>query len=171
MTDIIYGEKLKKILRYLLKTGYKMLRTDMEMAGRDLEYNPNLAIRNLNALIVLTASHLKQKDQWQKKMTLGYGQGILWTVIKDTAYRDPFFWALDKLLEHPEEMRKLIKPYVKPPEEWIANMWTDSKNKTNKLQQAGKLMKGVMSLEESIFTPDIQDRRHKKILGLDKNKK
>jgi len=170
MTDIIHGEKLKKIMRYLLRTGYKVLKTDMEMAGNDLKYNANPAIKNLNALIVLTASQLKQKDQWQKKMVLGYGQGILWAASKDTAYRDPLFWALDKLLEHPEEMRELIKPYVKPPEEWIANMWEDSKNRTSKLKKEGKIAKFAKSLEETMYVPDIQDRRHKKILGL-KDKK
>ena len=170
MTDIVHGEKLKKILRMLLKTGYKLLKTDMQMAGNDLAHSANPAIKNLNNLIILTGSHLKQPDEWQKRMVLGYGQGILWTVTKDTAYRDPFFWALNKLLEHPEELRKMIAPYVKPPEEWIPNLWTDSKNKTGKLQKEGKIAKFAKSLEESIFVKEIQEKRHQKILNQNKKK-
>jgi len=164
MADIILGERTKKILRMVLKTGYKFLKKDMNMISEDLKYSQNPVVKNLNTLLLLTGEQLN-KVNYQKRMVLGYGQAFLWIVSKDTAYRDAFFWSLDKLLEHPEELRKILKPYVKPPNEWIPNLWQDSRLKTRKNQQQGKLPKYAKCLEETIFTPDIQNKRHKKILN------
>lgn len=164
MADIIHGERLKKVLRMLLKLGYKTLKKDMAMVGYDLKHNQNPVIKNLNAVIVLTAENLHQKDNWQRNMVLGYGQAFLWTIVKDTAYRDSFFWALDKLLEHPEELRKMLKPYVKPPEEWIPNLWEQSKEKTRQLRKDGKISKDSQSFEESMYTHKSQIKRFKNIL-------
>lgn len=165
MADIILGERLKKVFRMLLKLGYKTLKKDMAMVGNDLKYNQNPVIKNLNALTVLTAYNLHQKDNWQRNMVLSYGQSLLWIITKDTAYRDPFFWALDKLLEHPEEMRKMLKPYVKPPEEWIPNLWQKAKDKSNELKKQGEIPKDAKSLEETFFTPTTQLKRLKKIMN------
>lgn len=164
MADIIHGEHLKKVFRMLLKTGYKFLKKDMTMVGADLQYNQNPVIKNLNSLVVITANNLHQRDNWQRNMVLGYGQALLWAVSKDTAYRDSFFWALDKLLEHPEKLRKMLKPYVKPPEEWTPNLWEKSKQKSDKLRKEGEISKDSSSFEESIFTPKTQRERFKKLL-------
>jgi len=172
MADIIHGERVKKILRKMLKFGYRFLKTDMAMVSEDLKYSQNKAVRQLNALILATAQPFNRPGlKWQYNMTCGYGQSILWCVIKDTAYRDPFFWALDKLLQHPEELREMIKPYVKPPEQWIAVLWQDSRDKTKQLKMDGKIPDFIKSFEETIFTPDIQDKRHREILGLNKKKR
>lgn len=160
--DIIKGEKFKKALRILMQVGYKKLQTDLKAMGEDLDCNQNAVIRNLNTILKIGANHLKQEDDWQKNMVLGYGQGFLWTITKDTAYRDVFFWMLDKLLEHPEELRKMLKPYVKPPEEWIPNLWQNSKDKTKKKRQKGEIPVNRKSLEESMFTPAEQEKRHQK---------
>jgi len=165
MADVIQGERTKKILRKLLKLGYKFLGKDMQMLGEDLKYNQNPAIRNLHALILLTAAQMPhEKLKWQRDMITGYGQAVLWCVIKDTAYRDCFFWALDKLLANPEKLREQIKPYVKPPEQWIPNLWQNSRDKTNDKKAKGEIPKDSKCFEETIFTPQIQDQRHKKIL-------
>lgn len=163
MVDIAHGEKLKKIFRMVLSTGMKFAKRDMVMAGRDLQVNQNPVIRNLNTLLLMTASHLKQKDQWQSRTMTGYGQALLWMVVKDTAYRDPFFWMINEILKHPEEMKKLLEPYVKPPEEWIANQWEDSKNKTRLLKKKGDIPEHGKSFEETLFTPQIQDKRMKEL--------
>jgi len=164
MTDIVHGERLKKVFRMLLILGYKYLKKDMKMISHDLQYNQNPVVRNLNALMILSANELHQSDNWQKNMVLGYGQGGLWAVIKDTAYREYFFWTLDKLLEHAEELREMLKPYVKPPEEWTPNLWQKSIDKTNRLKREKKIPMNSKSLEESIYTPQIQEKRHKKYM-------
>lgn len=165
MTDIIYGERLKKVFRMLLKLGYKTLKKDMDMISQDLDYNQNPVIRNLNAILKLGAYNLHQQDDYQRNETLKYGQAGLWIVTKDTAYRDMFFWTFDKILEHADEFRKLLKPYVKPPEEWIPNLWQASKDKTKELKKKKLIPDDDQSFEETMFTPQIQDKRHKKLLN------
>lgn len=162
--DIIKGERFKKTLRMLLKLGYKTLKTDLEAMGKDLECSQNPVIKNLNTILLMGAHNLYHngKDTWQSRYVQSYGQGLLWTIIKDTAYRDAFFWMIDKVLEHPEELRKMLKPYVKPPEEWIPNLWQNSKDTTRKKVKEGEIPVNSKSLEESIFTPAIQNKRHQK---------
>ncbi len=168
MADIVHGEKLKKIFRMLLKLGLKFSGRDMQMIGNDLKYNQNPVIKNLHTLLLVSAGHLHQRDDWQKRTMTEYGQSLLWMVSKDTAYRDPFFWMIDKALEHPEEFKKILAPYVKPPEEWIANQWEASREKSKRLKDTGQIAKHQKSLEETMFTPGIQEKRHKKYL---KNRK
>ena len=129
--DIIHGEKTKKVFRILLKLGHKTLKKDMEAMGRDLEISQNPVVKNLNTLLNITAGHLKDAGvNWQKNVLLGYGRAFLWLIVKDTGYRDMFFWALDKLLARAEEFRKMLKPYVKEPSEWTPNRWAFSMRKT-----------------------------------------
>jgi len=170
MTDIMCGERLKKVFM-MLKLGYKTLGKDMEMIGADLKVNPNPVIRNLNALLILGANHLHQKDNWQKNSVIGFGQAGLWVVTKDTGYRDVFFWMLDKALDHPKEFKAMLKPYVKPPEEWIPNVWEDSKTKTRKLRKNKQIPTNEFSFEETIFVPSKQEKRHQDFLKRQKKKK
>lgn len=164
MVDIAEGERLKKVFRMLLKLGYKYLRKDMRKVGDDLNHSQNPVIKNLNALIVIAANNLHTRDNYQKNMTLGYGQAGLWLITKDTAYRDIFFWTLDKMLDHPDEFKKMLKPYVKPPEEWITNLWENSRLKSDRLKAEKKIPADDKSFEETIFTPSIQNERHKKLM-------
>jgi hypothetical protein len=168
MSDIMHGEHLKKILRMLLKTGYKFLKKDMAMVNSDLRYTQNPVIKNLNTLVIIGANNLHQKDNWQKNMVLGYGQSLLWVVTKDTAYRDVFFWTLDKLVDsiikNPKKWKQMLKPYIKSPEEWTPNLWSDSKLKSDKLKREGKIPKNAKSLEEVMFTPSAMKQKLKKRL-------
>lgn len=164
--DIIHGELTKKVFRMLRKTGYKFLKTDMDNMGKDLAISQNPVVRNLNNLLELTASHLKDSGvHWQRDVLLGYGRAFIWLITKDTAYRDMFFWALDKLLARAEEFRKMLKPYVKEPKDWTPNRWAFSMKKTQRLRKANKIPANGKSMEETIYTPPIQDKRHKKILN------
>lgn len=165
MADIIHGERLKKVFRMLLKLGYKTCKRDMRMIANDLQYTQNPVIKNLNQLVMLGASQFNPKGgKWQRDMMLAYSQAMLWMVTKDTAYRDVFFWTLDKAFDHPEEFKKMLKPYVKSPSEWTTNQWVASKHKSDKLKREGKIPQNGKSLEETIFTPSIQDKRHKNLL-------
>lgn len=158
--DIAWGEHSKKILRLLLKLGYHHLKVDADIVDENLRFYPNPVIKNLNAVLTIGANQIK--PYWQRKMTLCYGQLALWLIGKDTAYRDEFFWTLNEILKKSDELQTLIKPYVKPPEQWTPNLWQDSKNKTKRLREEGKLPDNAFSFEESIWVKDIQDKRHKK---------
>lgn len=164
--DIIHGERTKKVFRMMLKLGYKTLKTDMKRIGQDLEISQNPVVRNLNTLILVTGGHLKDSGvNWQKDHVIGYGQAMLWTITKDTAYRDLFFWMLNEALKHPDEFREMLKPYVKPPKEWIPNQWAFSMKKTTLMRKKNQIPANGKSMEETIFTPPIQDKRHKKLLS------
>lgn len=164
MAGITFGERTKKVLRMMMKLGYKTLKLDLRIISDDLEHSQNPVVRNLNTLLMIGANHLHQRDDYQKLMVLKYGQTGLWIVTKDTAYCDMFFWVLDKLLEHPEKMREMLKPYVKPPEEWIPNLWEAGRTQTRKLAEANKLPPYAKSMEESVYTPPIQEKRHQKFM-------
>ena len=160
MVGIAYGEHSKKVLRLLLKLGYRHLKVDMNIISDSLEFSANPVTKSLNNLLVAGASQIK--PYWQRRMTQQYGQLILWLVTKDTAYRDVFFWILDQLLKKADKLRILIKPFVKPPEEWSPNLWHASKEKTAQQRKEGKLPDNTHSFEESVWVKAIQDKRHKR---------
>jgi len=160
MTDIAWGEHSKKVLRLLLKLGYHHLKVDMDIIDENLSFYPNPVIKNLNAILIIGANQIK--PYWQRRMTKAYGQLILWLIAKDTAYRDIFFWVFNEVLKKADELRKMIKPFVKPPEEWTPNIWFDSKNKTKQLREEGKIPENTHSFEESMWIKSIQDKRYEK---------
>jgi hypothetical protein len=160
MTDIAWGEHSKKILRLLLKLGYHHLKVDMDIIDENLRFYPNPIIKNLNDIITIGANQIK--PYWQRRMLKQYGQLILWLIAKDTAYRDVFFWILNEILKKADELQVLIKPFVKPPEQWSPNLWHASKEKTVQLKKDGKLPNNTHSFEESVWVKAIQDKRHQK---------
>lgn len=166
MTDIIYGERMKKMFRMMLKTGMRFLKAEIQVVDENLRLSQNPVIKNLNSIILMGVAHTD--PGWQKKMMQAYGQMGLWLIIKDTAYRDSFFWMLDQWTEaaikNPEKVRAMLKPYVKPPEEWTPNRWQSSKKLSNKLRREKKISRDQKSFEETIWTPTTQDARHKKLL-------
>lgn len=160
MTDIKWGEHSKKILRLLLKLGYHHLKVDMAIIDENLQFYPNPIIKNLNAILLIGTNQIK--PYWQRRMTQQYGQLLLWLIAKDTAYRDIFFWVLNEVLKKADKLQVLIKPFVKPPDQWIPNVWHDSKEKTKQLRKDGKLPNNMHSLEESMWVKSTQDKRHKR---------
>lgn len=160
MTGIAWGEHSKKILRLLLKLGYRHLKVDMDIVDESLKFSPNPVIKNLNDILIIGANQIK--PYWQRRMMRQYGQLILWIVAKDTAYRDVFFWILNEMLKKADRLQVLIKPFVKPPEEWIPNLWHNSKGRTEELKKEGKLPDNMHSFEESMYIKSTQDKRHKR---------
>lgn len=160
MTDIAWGEHSKKILRLLLKLGYHHLKVDMDIIDENLKFYPNPAIKNLNAILTIGANQIK--PYWQRRMTLQYGQLILWLIAKDTAYRDIFFWVFDEVLKRAEAFRAMIKPFVKSPAQWTPNIWFDSKGKTKQLREEGKIPENMHSFEETMWIKKLQDKRYDK---------
>ena len=160
MTGVAWGEHSKKILRLLLKLGYHHLKVDMTIIDENLSFAPNPVIKNLNSIILIGSDQIK--PYWQRMMFRQYSQLILWIISKDTAYRDVFFWILNEILKKSDEIQKMIKPYVKPPSEWIPNLWYDGVQTTKKLKKKGELPDDVHSFEESMFVRKIQKERYKR---------
>ena len=158
MTDVAWGEHSKKILRFLLKLGYRHLKVDMDIIDENLAFAPNPVVKNLNSVILIGANLIK--PYWQRRMFRQYSQLILWIIAKDTAYRDVFFWILNEVLKKSDEIQKMIKPFVKPPSEWTPNLWYDGVQKTQQLRNEGKLPANVHSFEESMFVRKIQKERY-----------
>jgi len=161
MSGISFGEHSKKILRFGLKLMYKHLKLDMKEMTENLEHYPNPVIKNLNSILVIGANQVK--PSWQRNMIKKFGQLALWLIAKDTGYRDMFFWTLNEILKKATELQALIKPYVKPPEEWIPNIWFDSQNKTKQLRKEGKIPDYELSAEEKMYVRerDKQPRRNR----------
>jgi len=70
---------------------------------------------------------------------------------------------LDEILKNSDELRALIKPYVKPPEEWHVNVWTKSKQITKEGIEHGDIATGSVSMAESVHVSGIQKARLKQI--------
>jgi len=132
----------------------------MNVVDENLKFYPNPVIKNINSILIIATNQIK--PYWQRKMTRQYGQLILWILAKDTAYRDVFFWMLDELLKKSDQLRVMIKPFVKPPEQWTPNLWFDSVAKTKQLRKEGKLPDNAHSFEESVYVKSIQDERYNK---------
>lgn len=147
----------------LMKLTYKFLKQDMQMVANDLRVDPNPVIRYLNDVLILGASHLHQKDNWQKNTILGYGQLALWMAKKDTGYDQAFYWMLDKAFDHPKEFKAMLKPYVVEPEDWTPNLWENSKIKSRKLRKEKKIPINAQCLEETLYMPDRQQERFEAI--------
>lgn len=162
MADVIFGEYSKKIIRLGLALVHKKLGVSTKIVAEDLQYCQNPVIRGLNKVLLAGSNNIKRQHQSQRIKEVG--QLFLWIMYKDTAYRDVFFWMLYQVLKRADKILPLIEPYVKDPEDWTPNLWHESKQQTKKLRKEGKLPDYAKSMEETIFTPSIQDRRHQKIL-------
>jgi len=157
--DIVQSEPNKRIIKWgvwLLRkklgeqANAKAIHDDMINCG-------NLGIRYIANLNMTTAEFVKCDHQ--KNIQLELVELFLWFVYKDTAWRDQFFYILDELLKDADEVRALIKPYVKTPDKWHVNCWMDSKEETKKQTEEGKIAKGQVSFSESVHVPSIQRQR------------
>jgi hypothetical protein len=162
MADISFGGYSKKIIRLTVSLLYRKLHVNSAIIADDLSRTPNEGIKAINTILLAGANQLKPK--YQRETVRGLGQLGLWIVYKDTAYRHVFFWIIYQLLKRADKILPLIEPYVKPAEEWYPNVWFDSQAVTDEKVKKGELPKSYKSMEESVFTPQIQDMRHNKIL-------
>ena len=151
LPGIEYAEWDKKILRMGLRLICKKLVKKEAVRNDDLKCSPVPIVKALDKLIEVTADNLKPK--WQRDSTRTFGKFFLWLVVKDTAYRDAFFWVLYKILKMADKLLPLIEPYVKPPEEWFPNVWQDGIDATAKGKADGTIPKNGLSQVESMFIP------------------
>ena len=94
-------------------------------------------------------------DEKEYDIIIPFFETMLYILYQDTAYRDPFFWILDKIAR--PELRKLIKPYVKLPKEWYVNIWFNSVKLTDEQQKKGIIPNYEHSLVERRMVPTKQN--------------
>lgn len=76
---------------------------------------------------------------------------LLYVVYLDTAYRDPFFWILDKIVR--EDMRMIIAKHVIKPFDWYVNVWVRGKELTSTLKKKGAIPQYAHSVVERRMCP------------------
>ena len=103
--------------------------------------------------------NISEKEKHQRAAILDVGGFLLWILYKDTAYREPAVYALKKVLDMKDELMPLIEEYYDEPENWYVNKWSESKEKTKQLRDAGKLGSNELSEEETYFSPAVQQAR------------
>jgi len=163
MPDITAGDwykiKYRLALHYLRKEFTKG--RDKDAIHDDIESCGNKTIRKLYKIICKTADNIKHV--YQGRMIREASEILLWaTAYKDTAYRDPFFWALKHILDMKDDIYDDVLKYYKEPEDWYINAWKKSKDNSLRLQEDGKIPKTVMSPDELAFVPEHQIQQMEK---------
>lgn len=147
----------------IVKWGVYLLRKKLgESANKekihdDMSNCGNAVVALITKIINDNAAQIKcnhQKDIVNDLSELG-----LWICYKDTAYRDIFFAIINDILNNSDELRELIKPYVKPSKDWHVNVWMDSREMTKEKQAKGEVLKSTVSIAESVHVPHIQRKR------------
>jgi hypothetical protein len=156
MANIFQSEPNKRILKFGLWLMRKKLGEQASAAAihDDMQNCGNLGIKIINDTVIEASGYVKCDHQKGIMTTLT--EFALWIVYKDTAYRDIFFWTLDKILQRAIEIRAAIKPFVKDPKDWHVNTWIDSKEITKQQIENGTILKGTVSTAESIHVPEMQ---------------
>lgn len=159
--DVALAEFDKKVLRMGLRLVSRKLNKNADARKECLRITANKPIFILNKLVLRAAENLKAP--WQAKTVETFGQFSLWLVLKDTAYRDVFFWALYKLLKMAEKLIPLVEPYVKEPKDFYPNRWVDTLEDTKKQRKSGKIPANGKSESEKMFVSAIQQARFNKM--------
>ena len=126
----------KAMIRLLLKASDKILKqraSTLNMAHELLSDCSNEAISFIHFV-----SSEAMKDELNEKEYAKISkmfEFLLYVVYLDTAYRDPFFWILDKFVR--KDMQIVIARHVVEPIDWYVNVWVRSKRLTSTQQKNG----------------------------------
>lgn len=107
------------------------------------------------------------EDEMFQETVMALSALFLWVMIRDTAYRDPFFWSLKQIAN--KGIKTLIRksPYklVKPPHLWYGNVWWDGRIDTKKRRASGELNYNEFDEKEQACVPGIQKRWAKEMMN------
>ena len=148
---------LKKLVLYLLKKMYDDKYCNPVVIHTDLSYTGNDAIRSIHSEVQRILKEHEHED------LLDIIEFFLWILVKDTGYRDQFFWLIDKLGN--DELRNMVKDYVKEPIKWAPNAWLASKDTTEDEHVNNRIPKSTLSYGERVNVPSYQKRQLEKIVG------
>lgn len=168
MTDILIGDDAKLKVRlfayFLQKELTKMGKEHgmvipegkgfIDVVHGDLQNSSNPSVRKMYRKLLEGGGYMI--EQHQTAIVKDLGASFLWFIIKDTAYRDLFFWYLNELYSDPEFM-KHVAPLVKKPEDWYCYNWNISKKITAEKHASGELPDYELSEAEKVYVPGIQE--------------
>ena len=179
MSDIFEADNAKWTVRFFLwelqrqlskfAKGKGMLKGIMEIVHDDLRTSPNIGIKKIYKWTVEAASHMK--EHYQTATILDILPFGLWVGYHDTAYRDPGFWLLDRILQDAEQLRKDIAPFVKDPKDWYCPTWHNTKKNTGELREKGLITPFQIAPDEQEFVPEVMLGRMNKELNLQQKMK
>ncbi len=150
-------KQLQKIVLYITKKMNEDKWCNPKAIHDDLLFTGNAAVRNIH--VVIQEILIKHEHDVLLKLMEYY----LWILVKDTGYRDQFLWILDKIGN--DDIRNMVKDYVKPPEKWAPNAWITSKDTTAEAHRTHRIPKTQLAYCEKVNVPSFQKKQLEKIIG------
>lgn len=167
MPDIGFADKPKRLVRLGLWWIRKKFAEGKEAPEihDDIVNCGNPVIRRFHKVMLETSGNIE--ENYQNGLMRDLSEFMLWIIYKDTAYRDPFFWSLKRILERKDELMPLIEKYYKEPKDWYINTWTATKKNTARLIKENKLPEGQLAPDEHTFVPQSQFKEIYDIINRD----
>lgn len=162
--DIAKADKMKKEMRLALWWIKRKFKKDYGVTFdeilEDLDSCGNIVIGKIWKEVKEMADEIK--EGYQKDIAIEFPAFILWAVYRDTAYINPFFYVLTKIMREHERLLPIAEKYYKEPKDWYVNRWHSTKAESARLKAEGKIpdIEGAMGYDETIFTPPIQHERN-----------
>lgn len=165
--DILKANDMKQEVRVVLWYLKRKLRKEYGVTLEEMENDLNTCGNPVVALLWKTVKETSSniKENHQKSMINDFIMVALWIAYKDTAYNTPFMYMIKKVLDGKDKLSPYVDKYYKEPDSWYVNIWHDTKEHTKKMKEDGVLLnaEAVMSPDEEIFVPRIQDEKWKKL--------
>jgi hypothetical protein len=123
----------------------------------------NPVIKFLHSILHKTIANINTKDRHQERALEEFGDFGLWVMYEDTAYRQPFIWALKQILDKKKELMPFVMKYYVEPKDWYVNRWARSKEITKEKREKGELDSFTLSDAEKYYVPAITNERNNAI--------
>lgn len=147
-----FGKLQMILIRLLMRTAYKIIQEKPRFSDlmSELLQSCNNDVISL-IYEVISEDIIKRFNEKEQKMLLHFFELGLYIIYQDTAYRDLFFWTLNKYAR--PEIRKVIRPFVKPPHKWYPNVWIRGGKESQELRDKGVIPYYEHSLVERKMVP------------------
>jgi len=159
MTDITHGDKPKLLVRMLLWYFKKHYNINHKVNIQfDIENCGNPVIRNIREKVHEGTSHMN--NAYHRDSVNEVVDFLLWIIYKDTAYRQPFFYIFNNILDDVDVLKPMVKRYCDEPDGWYINAWIKSMQNTKDKQKNKKLRSIDKSYDEQLFVPELQHKKY-----------
>jgi len=124
----------KTMIRILLKASDKVMKQRAYILDEAHALLSNCSNEAISFIHHVSSKAIKDElDEKEYARVSKMFDFLLYIVYLDTAYRDPFFWILNKFVR--DDMKIIISRHVVEPDDWYVNIWVRSKALTGKLQK------------------------------------
>jgi len=154
--DILPADRYKKLLRFALWFIRQKVGKTADEINNDVSHCGNPVIRKMMKHVNNCLDKINEEPQ--RNRTKEVANFFAWIMYKDTAYRQPFFYILNEIIND-KDCYKEIKDYVEQPDKWYVNQWHESKKITAKKRNENKLTDKQLSDAELIYVPQVQDKK------------